>query len=264
MDILNGSNKEASKELTQMKMSLDWANTMNIQGSSANDLAATFVGQMLEQFGGGNCIFLETERTSTSGYVMKSIDWRLSTTLGLYLTEGLARAFSDGTKASMLYRQAPKVEQSYVRYLDDVNEPTLKEGYRNGKLDWVEMRDPRWNKSILPWDTWAPQNGFTEITFTIQRNGYGYGFDGEPVKLAATALAIYIVLICAHMTSMLVSGRTYKGYSHLGNMLALAWNSEPTKEIRNISTGTKRWSQVVRVREKERRLQFVLETTEVA
>ena len=50
----------------------------------------------------------------------------------------------------MLYRQAAEIEQSYVRYLNDINEPILKEGYRNGGLDWVETRDHRWNDSILP------------------------------------------------------------------------------------------------------------------
>ncbi|KAK4692784.1 hypothetical protein P7C71_g4486, partial [Lecanoromycetidae sp. Uapishka_2] len=86
------------------------------------------------------------------------------------------------------------MEQSYVRYLNDINNPILKEGYRNGKLDWVETRDPRWNDSILPWDEWAPQTGYTEVTMTVQRNGYGYGFEGVPIKLAATVLGIYVAL----------------------------------------------------------------------
>ena len=98
---------------------------------------------MLEGWSGGNFIFPEPE--PDLGYVKKSIDWRLSTTIGLYLTEGLARAFLDEGKGSMLHRQSSKPGQSYVRYLKDLNQPALKEGYRNGKLDWVKTRDLRWN-----------------------------------------------------------------------------------------------------------------------
>ena len=259
MDILNGSSKEAANELTRMRMSLDWANTLNIQGFDSDVPSTTVVEEMLTGWSGGNFIFPETERTA-SGYVLKSLDWRLSTTLGLYLTEGLARAFSDAGKGSMLYRQAAEMEQSYVRYLNDINQPALKEGYRNGKLDWVETRDPRWNDSILPWDEWAPQNGYTEITMTVQRNGYGYGFEGVPIKLAAIVLGIYIALVCVHLIAMVVGGRMYKGCSDMSDMLALAWSSAPTVEMKNLAAGIKNhqtWRRVVTVREKEQRLQLV-------
>ena len=263
MDIVKGRSKEAAKELIQMRMTLDWANTLNIRSTSSYDPLATVVEQMLEGFsGGGNFIFPESPRTSAAGYVMKTIDWRLSTALGLYLTEGLAHAFSDQSKGSMLYRQAPEVSESYVRYLNDINQPALKEGYKNGKLDWVEMRDPRWNSSILPWEEWAPQNGYTEMVFNIQRNGYGYGFDGVPIKLAATALAIYIVLVCAHIFSLLVNRRIYKGSSRISHMLALAWNSVRTDELRDISAGTESsqtWGQVVRIKKEDQCLQLELE-----
>ena len=54
--------------------------------------------------------------------------------LGLHLTEGLAHALTDPSKASMLYRQAKDVQKSYIRFLDDINEPRFKEGYQDGKL----------------------------------------------------------------------------------------------------------------------------------
>ncbi|KAL9063140.1 MAG: hypothetical protein Q9161_009622 [Pseudevernia consocians] len=144
MKIVDPRSKEAGKELTQMRITLEWANTLNIRSTSSYDPSATVVKQMLEGFsGGGNFIYPESPRTSAAGYVMKTIDWRLFTALGLYLTEGLVHVFSDESKGSMLYRQAPEVNELYVRYLNDINQPALKEGYKNGKLDWVEMRDPR-------------------------------------------------------------------------------------------------------------------------
>lgn len=262
MDILNDTNKVASKELIQLKMSLDWANTMNVRASPPfdPDPQATVVEQLIERLDNGSFIFPEPE--PRNGYVMKSLDWRLSTLLGLYLAEGLARAFQDTTKASMLYRQASDAKQSYVRYLNIINSPARKEGYRDGKLDWVQEDDARWNSSILPWEVWAPQNGYMEIGITIQRYGYGYGFSGVPIKLATTVLVIYALMVSTHIVLTLVSGRTYKGYSSASEMLALAWNSAPVKELNNTSAGienVRTWRQVIRVREGRRKqLQFVL------
>ena len=261
MDILNGSSKAAVQDLIQMRMSLDWANTINIQGNSPDVPSTTVVEQMLGAFGGGNFIFPEPAQKLTSGFVMKSIDWRLSTFFGLYLTESLARAFSDLSKGSMLYRQAPNEEQSYVRLLNDINEALLKRFYKNGKLDWVEMRDPLWNSSIPPWDVWAPENGYTEIIFNVQRNGYGYGFEGVPIKLAAIVLAVYVALLCAHVIAVLVGGRVYKGYSSTGDMVALAWSSAPVKEASEIAAGMQKrqtWTQMVKAREIDQRLQLEL------
>ena len=263
MDILNGSSKAAAKDLIQMRMSLDWAKTMNVKGSDPNIPSTTVVEQILQNFGHGNFIYPEPEPELKTGYVMKSLNWRLSTTLGLYLTESLAHAFSDVNKGSMLYRQAPELNQSYVRYLEDINQPALKRFYTNGKLDWVEMRDPLWNSSFQPWDEWAPRNGYTEIIFTVQRNGYGYGFEGVPIKLATLVLAIYVLLVCGHVVSVLISGHVYKGYSTVSDMVALAWNSAPAREVSDIAAGTEKlqtWSLVVRAKEEDQRPQLVLES----
>ena len=150
MDILNGSNKAVAKDLIQMRMSLDWAETLNVKGSDPDIPSTTVVEQMLDLFSHADFIWPEPEPEVTTGFVMKSLDWRLSTTLGLYLTESLAHAFSDVSKGSMLYRQAPELNQSYVRYLNDINQPAFKRFYKNGELDWVEMRDPLWNRSFPP------------------------------------------------------------------------------------------------------------------
>ena len=263
MDILNGSHKAAAKDLIQMRMSLDWAKTLNVEDSDPDIPSTTVVEQMLESFSGAG--FISPEPEPELGYVMKSLDWRLSTTLGLYLTESLAHAFSDVSKGSMLYRQAPELNQSYVRYLNDINQPALKRFYKNGKLDWVEMRDPLWNSSFPPWDEWAPQNGYTEIIFTVQRNGYGYGFEGVPIKLAALVLAIYVLLVCGHVVSVLFSGHAYKGNSTISDMVALAWNSAPAREVSDIAVGTKKlqtWSLVVRAKKVDQRPHLALDSME--
>ena len=88
------------------------------------------------------------------------------------------------------------------------------------------------------------------MRITVQRNGYGYGFDGLPIKLATAVLLMYLVLVLAHVIFICVQRRTYRGYSNMGEMLALAWNSAPAKELKNTSAGiekTRTWKHVVKV-----------------
>ena len=156
MDMLNGSNKADPMDLTQMKISLEWADTINVPIHTTVPTMTT-VEHLLLGWGSKYYIMRESEPLLSLGYKTKSLDWRISTTLGLYVTEALARAFQDKTKGSMLYRQAPIDQDSYIRYMDSVNNLSYKEGWRDGKLDWVEMRDPRWNwpNLSISHDTWG-------------------------------------------------------------------------------------------------------------
>lgn len=172
MDILNGTNKADPKDLTQMRMSLEWADTINVPIPNSVP-TTTVIEELLLGWSAKkrrNSIMPEPEPVKSVGFNMKSLDWRISTTLGLYVTEALARAFQDTAKGSMLYRQAPVVQDSYVRYMDNVNDAWAKEGWRDGRLDWVEMRDPRWNwpNLSISHDTWG--KFFPSIAVPISRN----------------------------------------------------------------------------------------------
>ncbi|KAL8755111.1 MAG: hypothetical protein Q9199_003872 [Rusavskia elegans] len=263
MDILRGPNKKDPKNLTQMNITLGWANSMNTFYKEPGYPPSSAVERLLTG-SGGNSIYTEPDSVGR-----KSLDWRLSTTLGLYLTEGLALAFADPMKASTLYREAPNLNESHIRYLNNLNDPRLKDGYWDGKLDWLEMRDPRWgweNPSYIshePWDVWALQSGYSEIRFSVQRNGYRYRFEGPTIKLVTTVLLVYFVLALVHVMYMMVGGRVYKGYSTMGELSALAWSSPVPKALTNSSAGIKKahtWRHVVRVRESEggQQLQLVL------
>ena len=106
------------------------------------------------------------------------------------------------------------------------------------------------------------------MSFTVQRNGYGYGFEGLPIKLATAVLVVYLVLVLAHVIFIFIctNGQTYYGYSNMGEMLALAWNSAPAKELKNTSVGierTRTWKHLVKVEQcAENRLQFVVSESE--
>ncbi|KAL8871853.1 MAG: hypothetical protein Q9174_002409 [Haloplaca sp. 1 TL-2023] len=256
MDNLRGPTKTDPKEMVQMRISLDWANTLTmLTNNNEQGPLNTAVNELFGNLGGGNVIYTEPDDVG-----LGSLDWRLSTLFGLYLTEALARAFWDPAKGSMLYREAPHIASSYIRYLNNANEPSMKEQYRDGKLAWLEMRDPRWTWDNLsdvsrePWDVWALKNGYQEIEFAIQRNGYGYGFEGGTIKLATTVLVAYLLVAFAHVAWMICGSQVYRGYHSMGEMLALAWSSPATEKLKNTSAGVKNletWRYMVRVRERD-------------
>ncbi|KAL8823045.1 MAG: hypothetical protein Q9191_006232 [Dirinaria sp. TL-2023a] len=261
MDMLNGTAKVAFNDLVKMKMSLEWANTINVDYLALGDPPTSVVEFLLGKLGSADKvgqpyeIFPEPEPSLY--YVMKSIDWRLSTVLGLYTTEALARAFQDSYRGSMLYRQAKDSSHSYVRYLNDINDSEPKRGYKNGQLDWVETRGSRWNSSILPWNEWAPQNGYSEITFTVQRNGYGYGFESLPTIFAAAVLIAYVIVAATHIVLLAITGRVYGGCSDAGQLVALAWSSPAAPDFKCTSSGVQDagvWKRIVKVEEDEQQL----------
>ena len=82
---------------------------------------------------------------------------------------------------------------------------------------------------------------------------------------ASSVMAIYVLLVCAHVISVLFSGNAYKGYSNINDMVALAWNSAPAKDLSDIAAGTEKlqtWSLVARAKEGDQRPQLVLESME--
>ena len=86
-----------------------------------------------------------------------------------------------------------------------------------------------------------------------------------PIKLATLVLAIYVLLVCGHVVSVLFSGHVYKGYSTISDMVALAWNSLPAREVSDIAAGTEKlqtWSLLVRAKQEDQRPQLVLESME--
>lgn len=205
MDILNGSQKAKVADLIQMKLTLDWANSMNIPDRNPSVPGASLVESLLGFFGEPGVISSHGDKSISDPNPRKSLDWRLSTTLGLYLTEGLARAFQDVGNGTMIYHQTFNTPQPFLYELNDVNNKILQEGYSNGTLDWVPRNDPRWNDSMDSWDKWAIEHGYTEMVIEYKRYGYGYGFQGLPIKFATAALGIYILLVGLHVLLQLSS-----------------------------------------------------------
>ena len=260
IDVLRNTENHKLEDLTQMKLHLDWAETLNIQSNSTVDSAASMIESLLERLGNINA-YNHWAIYPESGDDQESLAWRISTVLGLVLTEGLARAYRNGGEGSVIYVEAPTQNDTQVRRLDNLNVGNVR-GYRDNELDFVVPSDKSWNESVRSWDVWAPANGYTEMKVSVQRYGYGYSFRGTPIKLATTALSVYALLAIGHTTLLLFRGLTFNSWNGMGEMLALAWNSLPTQGLRNTSAGvekTKTWRQLVKIREGEgKKLQLKL------
>ena len=64
---------------------------------------------------------------------------------------------------------------------------------------------------------------------------------------------------------VLFSGHACKGYSNINDMVALAWNSAPAKDVSDIAASTeklKTWSLVAKAKEGDQRPQLVLKSME--
>ena len=67
-------------------------------------------------------------------------------------------------------------------------------------------------------------------------------------------LGLYILLALTHIVHIAVTGRTYLGYSSIGEMLVLAWGSPIARELDETSAGIKKvgtWKQIVSIQENE-------------
>jgi hypothetical protein len=70
---------------------------------------------------------------------------------------------------------------------------------------------------------------WTRISFRVKRYGYRYGFDTSAVKIAAAILLLDVAIVLVHSVATIVDGRTFGYGQSLGELLALAVNSPPTK-----------------------------------
>ncbi|KAL8767880.1 MAG: hypothetical protein Q9209_005772 [Squamulea sp. 1 TL-2023] len=147
------------------------------------------------------CVFSEP------GHGQESIPWRISTAFGLYLTEALARVQSTFLNGTVLcHTNTTGQENVYI-------------------LGNINANDPRWWPQDMSFTDFAHEQGWAEIKFTVSRYGYGWGFRGLPIKLAAVVLGLQALLGLTHIGFITIGGWSAKSWSTMGEMLILAINS---------------------------------------
>ena len=78
---------------------------------------------------------------------------------------------------------------------------------------------------------------WTQISLQVNRYGYGWGFNSKVVKAAAAILIIHAIIIIAHCCYIIITGLHYSYADSVGELVALALQSQPPKAFESFRTG---------------------------
>ena len=236
--LLLSHNGSDASSITMTRISIDkaWADTMDFPLNGTNGdstLYSTAIRALISGLGGGynDGFQIVGEGTPDTAQSQDTIPWRISTVLGMYLTEALASIQLNTTLIYHDYKNS-----TYV-------------------LDMNNLDDGPWNYSGSPnasFEDYASTQGFTKVQIRVQRYGYGWSFQGVPIKLAAMVLALQSIMAIVHTVLILAGGLTCASWTSMGHMLVLALSSLPPKVLTNTSAGVKyitTWGNICAVKE---------------
>ena len=95
-------------------------------------------------------------------------------------------------------------------------------------------------------------SNYTRVVFKVTRYGYGWGLKGTAIKLAHAALLLHCTICLAQTAYSLWIRRTFYLANSIGELVALACNSMPTRKLNNTRAGIESistWTKNVVVRE---------------
>lgn len=229
-------NESGNSDTAMKRISIDtdWANLLDqpLNGTNQNStLYSTAIRALISGFGGDY---------ANSGYRIvgdggegdqTTIPHRISTLLGMYLTEGLA-SIQVGT--SLVYHAYTNA--TYVLRMDDLD---------NGHFAYPGSP----NVTFLDY---AASQGLTEVNITVRRYGYGWSLSHIVIKLAAAVLLLHVLMAASHVVVIVSGGWTCASWTSRGEVLVLALTSLIPITLRNTSAGVKHsntWKNIVAVRE---------------
>ena len=229
------TNQQLMSSTTQMNLNIPWAQTLNPMGAIDygqnlyNKNISTIIAIMLKWgYVHGNGKFEVAGPASEP--------WMFSTILALQVADGLAR-FDSASPDVIYHKDANNVANSFARKLTDVNVGNYPWYPREQDFDVVARRNT---------------SEWTEVTWQVRRFGYGWGLDGITIKLAAAALLFHVLLVLIHVPTVMIGGWTSTCWSNVGELLALAVNSQRVDHLDNTSAGIEKsttWQEMVRIRE---------------
>ncbi len=231
-------------------ISPEWAALLNVAGiastfPSGESLNATMMEALLSQF------VASDTNSIYSPYMALGAKYAAFAPPQTYnvLPATIAAVVSEG-----LSRQAYKWTKPYLVFDEGPNNTTFtnleqQKGWNSSGLGITNM-------SLDAFDA-IVDSGSTRIGFTIERYGYGYGYQdgtvmfGLVVLLTHAAVAIgYILYSILHR--VFGAGFISSAWGDMGEMLALALRSDRARELQNVGGGvdeSSTWKMRVRVRE---------------
>ncbi len=243
-------------ELEQIYIGKGWADMLNIPSNVQTEYSEYAYGENLTVIQN----LLGSWGFSDDGWVVvppggpETIPWAFATTLGLYLADALSRVNSISNE----FRTDPR--DTWIKHVD------LKNASNTATLDLYDLdvggAHPKDFEGDFPYFKTHPEY-FTVFYYHVSRFGYGWGFTGTPAKLSAVVLITHAIFALSQVAVVLVKGRTPRSWQSMGELLALALNSQPSDRLQNTSAGIEKrdtWKENVRIREViGNRLEFVLD-----
>ena len=109
----------------------------------------------------------------------------------------------------------------------------------------------------------AALSNWTRLDIVFSRYGYGYGISTVTKRFAAAVLLGQAAIALATVAAQALSNGISSSWSSVGELVALATNSEPTRRLHNTGAGVSRldtWKEKVMVRAtRGEQLQMILE-----
>ncbi|KAH0565862.1 hypothetical protein GP486_000740 [Trichoglossum hirsutum] len=94
---------------------------------------------------------------------------------------------------------------------------------------------------------------WTEIHILSKKYGFGYGLGGPLIKIAIVILFLHAAIAIVHTITVLTTGWTSGRWTKVEELIALAINSPPTKDMDGTCagiSGAETWKKVVSIRER--------------
>lgn len=238
-------------QMVRIGIDTSWADLLDPLATTASEgnlINTTAIRVLIRGYGSPN----QTNPSSPSRFLISgsqpsnqtddqtTIPWRISTLLGMYMTEALARIHQADT--SLLYHNT--ITDPYVLRLNDLHQ---------GHYNWTAA--PNGNVSFDDYDLLFQHHlastSHTKVNWNTQRYGYGWGFRGTPIVLATTVLLAQALMALVHTAVTVFGGWTSDSWDTMGEMLMLALESAPTERARGSaaagSTVGRKWGRIVRV-----------------
>lgn len=135
-----------------------------------------------------------------------------------------------------------------------------------------QISEYRQNNGDFQWFNWTYADNHEDkpaaliLTFQVSVVGYAWSMDGTAIKIAVPILIIYCLYVVSYVAYTLVTGNTSSAWNTIASLMALAFNSRPSKVLENTSvriSKTDTFRNLVSVREvDERRLEMVFQRDE--
>lgn len=128
---------------------------------------------------------------------------------------------------------------------------------------WSEWRDyapelgyGQWQEGLQLFRTYPQPDdvatAWTRLSFPMKRYGYAWSFSTKTVKAATAILMLHTFIIAIHCCYLLFTGRSYNFASSLGDLVALALNSQAPAALKSASVASDKgasWARQTTVRE---------------